>query len=311
MKIEIINYPGAMQSAVHGIKEMLLLANKTGNLPPGQRFTINIYDLAYVEQNIDRIQKQRTSKAGQVLIIPPCIEGEYYLSPDQTLKDWILKYHAQGTMICSICAGTFILAATGLLKDRPATSHWGLAPLFLDTYPEIHLDVDKIVINDGDIITAGGLMSWIDLGLELVAQLPNISLMRQLGKYLVVDTASREQRYYQIFTPKLDHRDKEILKVQYYLQAHLKKLITIEALSKLCILTERTFLRRFVKATGLKPTEYLQRLRVQKACELIETTNLSLEGISFKVGYQDTSSFRKVFLKIMGLTPGDFKKKNC
>lgn len=299
--IGIINYPGVMESALYGLKEMFFIANAINTSQEGQlSFSVKLYD-------VTELSKKKS--ALQIVIIPPNIEGEYYLAPSSELKDWILEHHASGAIICSVCAGAFILAGTGLLEGRPATTHWGLAPLFENEFSAVKLDIHKILINDGDIITAAGLMSWVDLGLELVAQFMHPNVMRLLGKNLIVDTGRREQRYYESFSPKLDHGDQAILKAQHYLQQHFHESITTTILSKQSILTGRTFLRRFVKATGLKPTQYLQKLRIKEACNLIESTNGTFESISLKVGYEDTSAFRKTFLKIIGLTPRAFKSR--
>jgi len=176
-------------------------------------------------------------------------------------------------------------------------------------FPKVQVNSEKILINDGDIITAGGLMSWIDLGLELVAQFTQPAIMRQLGKYLIVDTGPREQSYYQNFNPILDHGDKTILNIQHFIRANFQQALMVAKLAQQCHMTERTFLRHFVTATGFKPNEYIQRLRIQKACDLLETTNLTFEAISLEVGYEDTSACRKAFVKITGLTPKDFKRR--
>lgn len=299
IEIGIIDYPGTMQSALHGLKEMFSMANMINAQSGGsQNFAVELYDISAIGKRKSPLQ---------IIIIPPNLEGDYYLSGAPELKDWIIRHHGAGAIICSVCAGAFILADTGLLQNRQATTHWGLALEFARKFPDIKLDINKILINDGDIITAAGLMSWVDLGLELVAQFMHPNIMRLLGKNLIVDTGLREQRYYQSFSPKLDHGDQVILKAQHYLQQHFHEGVTTTVLSSLCVLTGRTFLRRFVKATGLKPTQYLQRLRIQEACNLVETTNGTFESISLKVGYEDTSAFRKTFLKIVGLTPREFK----
>ena len=310
VKIGIITYPGCMASAVQGLKEVFLLANGICKRSGVQRhFSVELHSVEMIRQSLRTVGQKHAPDLLQIIIVPPNIEGDYYLNPDQPLIDWLLKHHANGCIVCSACAGAFILAATGLLDQRETTTHWILATEFSNQYPEVLLDTNKILINDGDIITAGGLMSWVDLGLELVAQFANANVMRQLGKLLVVDTGLREQRYYKSFTPKLDHGDHEILRAQHYLQSNYDKPITVATLSGLCFLSERTFLRHFVKATGFKPIQYLQKLRIQKGCELLETTNSPVDTISLKVGYEDTSAFRKTFVKIVGLTPRDFKSR--
>lgn len=310
IRVGLVIYPGAMLSAVQGLQDMFFLANGICDQHDSdRRFDVAVYTSNELSQKLDDAILKQREEALQVLIIPPRLEGDDYLSPDNVLKDWICKQHEQGAIICSACAGTFVLAATGLLQKRRATTHWALVSQFKEHYPETLLEINKLLINDGDIITAGGLMSWMDLGLELVAQFTHPKIMRQLGKYMIVDTGRREQRYYQSFTPKLDHGDVEIIKVQHYIQTHLDDPLPVVTLLEQCFLSERTFLRRFVRATTLKPKQYIQRVRIQRACDLIETTHDTFESISLKVGYEDNSAFRKTFIKIMGLTPREFRSR--
>ena len=303
--IGIVHYPGALLSAVQGLAEQFYLANticKQNGL--GEIFKTHTCDSALL--NTD---SSSDSPPLNVVILPPCLDDSFYLAPEEGLVRWLKQQHKNGAIICSVCAGAFILAETGLLNGRSVTTHWTLSDDFSNRYPEVKVDSNKLLINDLDIITAGGLMSWIDLGLELVAQFASPQVMRQLGRFLIVDTAPREQRYYQTFMPKLDHGDEAIVKVQHRLQCDFQNTIVIKHLAELAHLTERTFLRRFVKATGFKPTQYLQHLRVQKACELIESNGGSFERIALDVGYEDISSFRKTFVKITGQTPKEFKKR--
>lgn len=305
-EISVVNYPGALQSAVHGFGEMFSLANGIC-VEQGidHRFSIEI-------PSVDEILGAPSPSGGHArsaVILPPSIESQVYSEPDRKFLDWLVGTHSAGAVICSVCSGAFILAATGLLQGRAATTHWGLASRFSLMHPEIIVRTEKIVVNEGDLITAGGLMAWVDLGLELVAKFAGSGVMRLLGKMLVVDSGKREQRYYQCFSPRFDHGDADVLKGQHHLRANFHTPLSVAELSSFCCMNERTFLRRFVNATGLKPSQYLQRQRVQKACDLIESTDYSFEAISQMVGYLDLSSFRKTFIRITGLTPGDFKKR--
>jgi len=307
--VEIINYPGALQSSVQGLKELFTLAGRlceAEGLP--ERFDVELLNAGDLGRRAGARRKTLHS-ARRVVIVPANMDGNYYLAPSQELKALLAERHAGGALVCSVCAGAFILASAGLLRGRAATTHWMLAGEFSRAYPQVRLDIDRILVNDGEIVTSGGMMAWVDLGLELVARYCGLGIMRRLGKILLVDTAPREQNYYRSFLPRLDHGDKEILKAQHHIQANFSSTMSIRDLATLCLLGERTFLRRFTKATRFTPTKYVQQVRIQKACELLESTNDSVENISLLAGYQDLSAFRRLFIKSMGLTPRDFRRR--
>ncbi|PVZ64359.1 GlxA family transcriptional regulator [Pelagibaculum spongiae] len=303
--IQIVNYPQAMQSAVSGLDELFQMANRFSHPVVFSCEFVNSSHIAnpFIKANYSR------STPLSALVVPPSIGESYYLQPENNLLDYIRDAHSNGSIICSACAGAFIVAACGLADQRQVTTHWGLADIFRQKFTQCQLDTNQILINDGDLITAGGLMSWLDLGLELVAQFAGSACMRQLGKFMIVDTGARQQRYYQSFTPSFTHGDELVLNAQHHLQKHFNNTILISELASIFHTTERTLLRRFSKATTLTPLAYLQRVRVQKACDLIENSSEAIEQIALQVGYQDSSSFRKIFQKIIGLTPGEFKAR--
>ena len=299
--IAILSYPGAMLSAVFGLSEMLGICNRIC-AEQGRPEHFVLHQLAP-----DALATP--TQFYQAIILPPCIEGDYYLKPDALVLQWLKQSHSNGSLLCSACAGAFILASTGLMQQRQMTTHWDLAELFKKQHPKVTLQIEKNLINDGDILSSGGLMAWVDLGLELIGQLASPALIHPVGAYLIIDTARREQRYYQRFSPLMDHGDKQIVKLQQHLQQHYAQAVSASAMASFCFLTERTFLRRFVKATGFKPSLYLQRLRIQKACELLEQPLTPIGQVPFQVGYEDASAFRKAFLQITGLSPSAFRNR--
>ncbi|MEL4203725.1 AraC family transcriptional regulator [Plesiomonas shigelloides] len=291
----IYHYPQALKSAVYGLEEMFVLAN-TQCRQQGLKvqFSPAIFtDPLGVNTHFD------------VVILPP---GTAPYMATEVLA-WLRTAHQRGSVIASACTGSFMLAGAGVLHQRAVTTHWGLAESFTLQFPDQPLKTDAILIDHGDVISAGGLMSWVDLGLELVARYASAQVMRNLGKLLVVDTAEREQRFYQQFMPSFLHGDSMIEKLQRWLAVHLAQPITLKQLSQQGAVTERTLLRRFAKATGYTPYEYLQRLRIQRACELLETTTESFTLIANQVGYDDSGACRKAFIRIMGLTPSAFRQR--
>jgi len=189
------------------------------------------------------------------------------------------------------------------------TTHWALESLFRQHYPHLQLNTDAILMDEQDIVTAGGMMSWVDLGLDMVERFMSVAVMRQVGKVLVIDTAPREQRFYQQFIADFRHGDELVLNVQKRIGDAYHSELGIAALAAGVHVSERALLRRFDKATGYTPVQYLQRLRLQKVCDLLESTTNSFESVAYQVGYQDVSACRKAFVKIMGLTPKAFRQR--
>ncbi|MDN3680967.1 helix-turn-helix domain-containing protein [Vibrio tapetis subsp. quintayensis] len=299
ISIGIYHYSNALKSAIYGLEEMFMLAN---NICKEQQLNIRFSPTIFVEP-------PSIEQKFAVILLPPSLHSQAYLQVNPKDLNWLISQHEQGATIATACAGAFILAATSLVDRRAVTTHWGLSELFHQTFPHIELKSNEILIDHGDVITAGGMMSWVDLGFELINKHTNASVMRNLGKQLVVDTAPREQRFYQQFKPTLLHGDQAIVRIQQSMNLEYMRDITVQSLASHANLTVRTMQRRFVKATGDNPNRYLQRLRIQKACDLIESSQASFETIAHQVGYEDASACRKVFIKTMGLTPKEFRMR--
>jgi transcriptional regulator GlxA family with amidase domain len=178
-----------------------------------------------------------------------------------------------------------------------------------ERFPLVKLAANRMVIDDGDIITAGGILAWCDLGLTLVAKFMGPGAMLSTARFLLIDPPRREQRAFDVFIPKFEHGDAEILRVQHHLHAKSAEPKSVPELASRAGLTARTFLRRFVKATGLRPTEYLQQVRIMKARDALELTNQSIDLIAWSVGYSDPAAFRKVFQKMTGISPQTYRQR--
>ena len=304
--VEIIDYPGSLQSAVFGVKEFLQMANSIESSNEQVQFHVEIKP--HDDLSMSTNGPLENSKA-DIILVPPNLDGRYYLEPDEGLLDYLVQSHLSGAILCSACAGVFILAGTGLLQGRTVTTHWKAQQQFSEQYAEVDVDVDKILIDDSDIITAGGLMSWMDLALFILTKYTTPTNTRNLGKYLVLDTGLREQRYYQSFVPNYAHGNDKIVSVQRFIQKHHHLPLSLDQLAKEAFMTRRTFIRQFTKATSFTPINYIQHVRIQSACELLESSHKPVEQISYLVGYEDVNSFRKVFMKIIGLTPSRFRSR--
>jgi len=314
-EIAILDYRYSQRTAIHGLTDLFIEASRISReLAGATARTLRVTHWRPGADGSDELEVSFDTHAGRpagptVIIAPPTLHGPPALETSAAFAGWLRRKHEEGTTLCSVCGGTFLLADTGLLSNRRATTHWGYAEELARRHPDIHVDGDKVIVDDGDIITAGGIMAWTDMGLKLIDRFLGSAVMLTTAKFFLIDTAGREQRFYSSFSPKLRHGDEAVLKVQHWLQKEGLRKATLPAMAALAGLEERTFLRRFRKATELNPTEYCQRLRVGKAREMLELTSRTIDQVAWDVGYEDTSSFRKVFQKVVGLRPGDYRKR--
>lgn len=314
-EIGIVVYPEAQRAAIHGLTDLFHVANLMSEEQGGRapaRIRVSHWQLSADGSSVEKAFDSHPDlpERGLIaLILPPSLTNLPVGERMAAFPAWIRAQHGAGTTICSICGGAYLMAETGLLEGRLATTHWTHSEQISGKFPGIKVDVSKLIIDDGDIITAGAMMAWIDLGLKLVARFMSPSIQLATARFMLVDPAGREQTFYSTFAPKLHHGDEAVLKIQHWLQAHHTEKITLEMMAERAGLGERTFLRRFQKATGINPTEYCQQLRIAKARELLEISSIKVEQIAWQIGYEDPGAFRKIFRKLLGLSPGEYRRR--
>ncbi|MFD2206241.1 GlxA family transcriptional regulator [Kiloniella antarctica] len=320
IKIGILSYPGVMRSALHGLGEIFEVSNRI-RLDYSEASWPRL-EWSYWSTDTDSVPNlnasshslitQAISTSDQsldVIVVPPWMENIGADEQGAVRSDWLRTQHQNGTVLASACAGAFLLAQAGALNARRATTHWGLADDLKASFPEIIMCEEELLIDDGDIITAGGMMAWMDLALRIVERFAGPFLAMKLSKYFLIDTGARDQRYYQSFVPNFGHGDPDILVIQQWLQIHFKEAISVKGLADDNNLTERTLQRRFAKATGHAPSVYIAQLRLQKSRELLESSQMLIDEVVWQVGYEDQSSFRKLFKAHVGLTPSEYRKR--
>lgn len=244
------------------------------------------------------------------IVIVPAMFGDIEPSmKNRQLLEWLRAQHQQGACVCTVCAGTFLAAKAGLLDGRKATTHWALAAEFRQRFPDVRLHAERILIDEGDVITAGGVTSYLDLCIHLLHRFGSHQLATDIARIFLIDTIRQDQLPYTISSFSKNHGDRQILICQEWLEIHCTEHVTIPQMAAVAGLEERTFTRRFKRATAITPSGYLQTLRIEAARRLLERTRLPLESITRQVGYEDFSSFRRLFLKYSGLTPSAYRKR--
>ena len=247
--------------------------------------------------------------SSSVEVIIDCCGGDIEIADRDIIKQWLTHCKAQGSVITSFCTGAFLLASSGLLAGKTATTHWRSADLFRRVFPHIRLDCDQLLIDNGDVICSGGSMSYIDLSLHIIERCIGQDIASDCAKLLVFDPVRQKQSPYVSFKAQKKHEDKPILAAQDWLERHYKNDISMDDLADKVGLGTRTFKRRFKLATNENPINYLQRIRVEQVKDKLEKTTDSINQIIWSVGYEDISSFRQLFKRFTGLTPKNYRQK--
>lgn len=207
----------------------------------------------------------------------------------------------RGAELCTSCSGTFMFAHAGLLDGRRATTTWWLAPLFRKLHPRVRLQTDALVVQDGPVTTAGAALAQMDLMLAIVARHGGARLAGHCARYLLLDERHSQSRYMAL--GHLAATDERIARAETCARERMEKGVDVADLAAAAGLSVRTFARHVERATGMSPVKFLQRLRVERATELLETSRMSLDEIARRVGYAEPSTLRRLIRRDRGEAP--------
>lgn len=221
---------------------------------------------------------------------------------------WLRAAHAGGAVIAGVCSGVFLLGRAGLLDGRRATTHWAYADHLRQAFPAADVRPARMVIDDDRVVTAGGVNAATDLALHLVERFCGRDEARDLANALVLDLPRAAQSEYAGWLGRA-HGDEAVARVQQAIAARPEAAAGLEALAAAAGLSPRSLARRFRAATGETVVECIQRLRVARARELLESGRLPVDEVARRVGYEDVAFFRRLFRKYTGLTPSGHRQR--
>lgn len=245
-----------------------------------------------------------------LILIPS--QGLYFKVQDSSLferVEWLKSWFQKGADLASICTGAFVLAETGLLDGKSATTHWGVASQFKAAFPKIHLQTDLMVADEGRLFSSGGLTADLNLSLYLINKYCGREIALQSSRCTLVDLDRLSQLPFSNFLPEKNHQDAEILKIQEWIETSFTQSFSIEALAEQFGMSSRTLKRRFKAATGETPVKYLQQVRIEAAKKQLENGRRSFDEIAFEIGYENVSFFRTIFKRATGLSPNGYRSK--
>lgn len=298
IRVGILVYSGAQQAAVFGLSDMVLVAEGVAS-ELGRKTPVVMVEHLNADTSFSRLD---------ALILPPNLSARRPIQNDWAVS-FIQKSLAHDALLCSVCAAAFWLASAGALNGYRATTHWALDDELRRSFQDIRVDTSQIVLRDRNRVTAGGVMAWMDLGLYLLNLWYGPAVTSVVARQLVLDIRVRDQMGYRSFTPPTHHGDVTILKLQNMIARDPSAAWKTRAMADDCAISERTLLRRFKSAVGLTPNVYIQRVRVEAARALFESTRYTVGQVAHAVGYTDVAAFSKTFKSWMGAAPGEYRRR--
>ena len=248
-----------------------------------------------------------------IVILP-----ELWLGPDEHLNgrypalvEWIRARYEAGAHVYSACSGALMLAETGLLDGRDATSHWGYQDLFRRRYPQVRFHPEPSLCfgdHSGRIVTAGGTTSWHDLALHIIARHVSAGEAMRIAKVYLLKWHDEGQRPYEPLVRQQAHGDAVVRGCEQWLREHYLEPGAVAGLVGHAGIPERTLKQRFKLATGMAIIDYVQNLRIEEAKRLLESSDEPVDEIGFAIGYEDSSFFRRLFKRRTGVSPGRYRR---
>jgi transcriptional regulator GlxA family with amidase domain len=321
--VSLIGFPDVVVSTLFGIFDAMnafslmqlspgspapfrveIIGERSGRMPTASGLSVDL------SRSIDDID------VSDIVIVPsvallgrPWVKGRY-----PRLVEWLTRMHQRGATLCSACSGIFLLAETGLFEGKAATVHFSYSQHFAATFPGVPIHPERVVVISGsrdELVSSGAATSWHDMILHLIARHAGPTAAQEVARMFALQWHQDGLTPYIVFEGKRDHGDAEIAGVQQWLSGNFAVANPVEEMIQRSKLAERTFKRRFLKATGLTPIQYVQRLRIEDAKRRLERTTAPVEEIGWRVGYEDGAFFRRLFRRTTGLAPGAYRRRFC
>jgi AraC family transcriptional regulator, transcriptional activator FtrA len=229
--------------------------------------------------------------------------------PPRRLIRALVAAHERGARLVSICSGFFVLAATGLLDGRRATTHWRYIDMVRHMYPRIHLEPDVLYVDEGDLLTSAGSAAGIDLGLHIIRKDFGTLAANTVARRMVVSPHREGGQAQFIDKPVSGQSSPWLAHLLDWVQTRLGDPISVDQLARQANTSKRTLSRRFAVALGTSPLDWVTNLRVRHAKDLLETTDLSVEEIADNCGFKSTPTLRHHFRARVALSPNAYRRR--
>jgi transcriptional regulator GlxA family with amidase domain len=236
-------------------------------------------------------------------------EGTRAAAVCKRTRGFVLACAARSRRVASVCSGTFVLAAAGLLDGRRATTHWSVTAEFSQRFPEVQLEADRIYVKDGTIWSSAGITAGIDLALALIAEDLGEDVARRTAQQLVV--YHRRPGGQSQFSPllEMERSDGRFGGLWDHVRAHLRDRLSIAELARVSCMSPRNFSRVFMEEVGIAPAKATERLRVDTARAALESGSHSIQQVAGGCGFGNPERMRRSFLRVLGTPPSALKRQ--
>lgn len=322
--VVILVTEGCKGSSVHTCVDFLMAANYASGKYLEQGFHRYEYSLvgltpqvtAFNGLTIGPLQSLESVKQPDILIIPAisAVVGslqmnQLFLRQYQSWYPVLQQWQASGTIITTVCSGNLMVAAADLAHGRTLSCHWKSEEMAKELFPQEAFHSKEMLLDHGDLVSMGGGAAINNLLLYIIEKTISRELALLTAKLMLVEIDVGLQTPFSIFEPNKRHQDGSIKQIQQWLEENLQQNILVSQLAEESNMSERQFCRRFKAATGQTPNHYIQNLRIEKVKRELESSEQGINNIIWQAGYEDVSSFRRLFKRQLGMTMKEYRQK--
>lgn len=324
IRLVVLAHDGVANASLGVTLDVLSAANRIGaalHRAPQARFAFQVLGLRrrtvltgtghklQVDSTISRWGQRRADIVlipGINLLTPQELQAALAERDTRCAVAWLHSQWLLGATIGASCSSTFLLAESGLLDGRKATTSWFLAPLFRSRYPRVDLHSELVLTRDERLLCAGAALAQSDLVLSLVAEKLGPAVAQLCMRYLLLDERSSQTPY--VLMRQVAAGDPAVARAEAWVRRHLAEDFAIPELARAVALGTRTLARRIERAIGASPIAFVQRIRVESALDLLQTTMLPFEEVAARVGYRDPGALRRVLRRETGRGAREIRK---
>lgn len=313
--VDIVALPGASASSLSITDDVLFAANRLSPRPLFQRRVLSTStpsaplrgELSTPAQDLTRARARELVVVLAMGAADPDEIARMVSAPEIAIAGaWLKRAHARGAHVASSCSGVFVLGEAGLLDDRACTSTWWLVPTLKARVPRSDASVAQMVVEQERVWTAGAAYAHIDLMLALVARFATSALAAEVARHLVVEPRASQARF--VVPSFLAAHDPLASRLEALVRRQLATTPSLEEMAASLGVSPRTLSRRIVAATGLSPMRLVQKLRVDAAIHLLQTTRLAVDDVAEQVGFEGASALYRLVVRQTGKTPSAFRR---